>query len=96
MPRTAAVILPDPAIRAKSVLPMSLPPRGLSRLEAAAYVGISCTKFDELVADGRMPGPKKIDGRYVWDIRRIDAAFDRLPDKDGAASAGDPWDDQAA
>lgn len=80
--------------RAKSILPLSLPPRGLSRLEAAAYVGISATKFDELVADGRMPGPKQIDGRVVWDIRRIDAAFDRLPDKDGCQDdPDDRWGD---
>ena len=51
-----------------------VPRRGLSREEAAMYVGISPTKFDELVADGRMPGPVKIDGRKVWDIRRIDVA----------------------
>lgn len=82
--------------RAKSILPISLPPRGLSRVEAAAYVGVSPTKFDTMVSDGRMPGPKKIDGRYVWDIRRVDAAFDRLPDRDGDHTPEDPWDDQAA
>jgi hypothetical protein len=32
-----------------------VPRRGLSRSEAAMYVGISAAKFDELVADGRMP-----------------------------------------
>lgn len=33
------------------------PRRGLRREEAARYVGISPTKFDELVTDGRMPEP---------------------------------------
>ncbi|MGE3712229.1 MAG: helix-turn-helix transcriptional regulator, partial [Hyphomicrobiaceae bacterium] len=64
----------------RDVLPSSLPPRGLSRIEAAAYVGISPTKFDELVSDGRMPGPKRIDGRRVWDRLQLDRAFNALPD----------------
>lgn len=62
--------------------------RGLSRIEAAAYVGIGSTKFDELVEAGRMPGPKKIDGRKVWDRFALDAAFDALPD----AVEDNPWD----
>jgi predicted DNA-binding transcriptional regulator AlpA len=54
------------------------PRRGLSRVEAAAYIGISPSKFDELVADGRMPRPVPIDSRRVWDIRQLDLAFDAL------------------
>jgi predicted DNA-binding transcriptional regulator AlpA len=45
-----------------------VPRRGLSREEAAMYIGISPSKFDELVGDGRMPAPVKIDGRKVWDL----------------------------
>src|SRR5262245_49875105 len=56
-----------------------VPRRGLSRDEAAMYVGISAGKFDELVADGRMPCPVRIDGRRVWDVRSLDLAFDALP-----------------
>ena len=52
------------------------PRRGLSRPEVARYVGVSPSKFDQLVADGRMPQPKQIDGRLVWDIRALDLAFD--------------------
>jgi excisionase family DNA binding protein len=55
-----------------------VPRRGLSRDEAAMYIGISPSKFDELVEDGRMPAPVKIDGRKVWDIRQLDLAFDAL------------------
>ena len=55
------------------------PRRGLSRIEAAEYVGVSASKFDELVADGRMPTSLKIDRRRLWDIRAIDLAFDELP-----------------
>lgn len=61
----------------------SQPRRGLRREEAAAYLGFSARKFDELVADGRMPRPKRIDGVIVWDIHRLDQAFDELPDEGG-------------
>lgn len=67
-------------------------PRGLQREVAARYVGISPTKFDELVADGRMPAPKLIDRRKVWDRRALDEAFDALPsDEDD-----NPWDRMSA
>jgi excisionase family DNA binding protein len=56
-----------------------MPRRGLSRLEAAMYLGISPSKFDELVEDGRMPHPRMIDSRKLWDIYELDAAFDDLP-----------------
>ena len=53
-----------------------IPRRGLSREEAAMYLGISASKFDELVRDGRMPRPKRIDTRKIWDVRDLDVAFD--------------------
>jgi excisionase family DNA binding protein len=31
----------------------------MSRDEAARYVGVGATKFDEMVQDGRMPRPKR-------------------------------------
>jgi len=63
------------------------PRRGLSRVEAAMYVGISPTKFDELVADGRMPRPLKIDSRKLWDIRYLDLAFDALSSEDSTPNS---------
>jgi predicted DNA-binding transcriptional regulator AlpA len=66
----------------------SQPRRGLSREEAAVYVGVSTTKLDEMVADGRMPKPKEIDARRVWDVRALDTAFDALPD----VGEENPWD----
>ncbi|MEX0745642.1 MAG: hypothetical protein WD118_08570 [Phycisphaeraceae bacterium] len=81
---------PSRSLKRKDVLPQSLPPRGLSRVESAAYVGISPTKFDELVKDGRMPPPKRINGRVVWDRMKLDAAFEALPDDDDRAD--DVWD----
>jgi hypothetical protein len=40
------------------ILPQSLAPRGLSRAQAAAYVGISPSLFDEMVADSADARPK--------------------------------------
>lgn len=72
----------------------SQPRRGLRREEAATYLGFSARKFDELVGDGRMPKPKRIDGVVVWDILRLDSAFDALPDEGSAARTGrsTSWD----
>jgi predicted DNA-binding transcriptional regulator AlpA len=70
-----------------------VPKRGLSRAEAAQYVGIGSTKFDELVATGRMPKPKRIDSRKVWDIQELDMAFDALP---GDTDTDNTWSDVGA
>lgn len=58
------------------------PRRGLNCPEAAAYIGVSVTKFLEMVEDGRMPKAKTVDRRRVWDIRQLDLAFDALPGGD--------------
>jgi excisionase family DNA binding protein len=60
--------------------PIALLPRGLSADEAARYIGVGRTKFDELVARGDMPRPKRIDGRIVFDRYALDAAFSDLDD----------------
>jgi predicted DNA-binding transcriptional regulator AlpA len=65
-----------------------VPRRGLSRTEAAVYIGIGTTKFDEMVADGRMPKPFRIDGRVLWDIYDLDPAIDKLKEP----IAVNPWD----
>ena len=64
------------------------PRRGLSRVDSAIYIGVGATKFDEMVDDGRMPKPKRIDARVLWDIKALDLAFDDLPDD---ASKVDTW-----
>ncbi len=74
----------------KSCLPASLPPRGLSRVQAAEYIGIGASKFDELVDDGRMPKPKRIDGRTVWDRIKLDEAFAAIDEGDSRIS--NEWD----
>ena len=65
-------------------------PRGMSRIQSAAYIGVSPSLFDEMVKDGRMPGPKQINSRVVWDRVALDAAFAALPDRDEVAS-DDEW-----
>ena len=72
-----------------SRLPLSLAPRGLSRSQSAEYIGVGVTKFDQMVDDGRMPRPKRIDGRLVWDRVKLDAAFDALDDD---AEQKNEWD----
>lgn len=74
----------------RNVLPISLPPRGLSRVESAAYIGVSPSLFDTMVADGRMPKPKQVNARTIWDRLKLDDAFAGLPDKEGRAD--DIWD----
>jgi len=70
-----------------------IPRRGLSRIEAAVYLGISPSKFDEMVKDGRVPGPRLIDGRKVWDVHELDVAFDDLPRED-SRSIVNSWSDR--
>lgn len=69
-------------------------PRGLSRIQAAAYIGVRTTKFDEMVAAGQMPRPKRAGRRVIWDRYALDEAFEALPD-DGEAEEKNPWDDAA-
>lgn len=75
-------------MRRHEALPPSLPPRGLCRVTASAYLGISPTTFDGMVQDGRMPGAKRIGARKVWDRHALDLAFAALPG-DGETN---PWD----
>ena len=70
----------------------SQPRRGLRRGDAAAYVGVSPSKFDKLVIDGRMPKALKIDTCAIWDVRRLDESFDSLMDSDVTIEEANPWD----
>ncbi|MBV8798779.1 MAG: hypothetical protein JO208_03070 [Alphaproteobacteria bacterium] len=53
-------------------------PRGLRRLDAADYVGVSPSQFDKWVDDGTMPKPTKKGGIALWDRHALDDAMDRL------------------
>jgi hypothetical protein len=55
-------------------------PRLVARADAAHYVGVGTTLFDELVRQGMMPRPKAIGTRRLWDLRELDKAIDELPE----------------
>ena len=74
--------------RPADILPVSCPPCGLSRGQSAAFICVGTTLFDEMVKDGRMPAPKRINGRNVWGRQEIEEAFAALPSDDDA----NPWD----
>ena len=64
-------------MRAQTVLPLSLPPRGLNREQAAAYCGCeSVEAFSDWTRRGLVPGPMK--GTHRWDRKALDRALDRL------------------
>jgi predicted DNA-binding transcriptional regulator AlpA len=89
---------PPPSAGGPKVLPDSLPPRGLSRVQAAAYIGVSPSHFDKLIRDRLMPPPKRLGGRVVWDRKQLDKAFDALDadsngnQDDDATSDCNSWD----
>jgi hypothetical protein len=64
-----------------------IPRRGLSRVEAAMYLGISPSKFDELHKTGRIGPAKILDGRKLYGIEMLDEFFDALPDESDDATA---------
>lgn len=61
-------------------------PRGLNRADAAYYVGVGTSLFDRMVADGRMPPPRIVGSRTLWDRHALDQAFDELPSRDAATN----------
>jgi len=65
---------------------------GLGEAEAAAAIGISASKFRALVDDGRMPSPRRIDGRIIWDVDELRMAFKALPHENEREKA-DSWSD---
>jgi hypothetical protein len=68
----------------------NLPRRGLSREEAAIYLGIGAVTFDGLRASGIVSPPRLIGARKLFDIRDLDMAFDALPSED-EPSREDSW-----
>jgi hypothetical protein len=68
---------------------------GLSRVEAAASIGVSPTVFDQMVVEQRMPQPRRPSvGRLVWDVDELRSAFKALPHREEMKDeAPNPWDD---
>ncbi|PHK93158.1 hypothetical protein CR162_20110 [Pseudoroseomonas rhizosphaerae] len=74
-------------------LPAGILPFLVAREAAAALVGVSTTKFDEMVGDGRMPEPRKVDARILWDTEELRAAVRLLPRRSGKGQdGGSSWD----
>lgn len=66
--------------------------RMLSRAEAAAYSGVPPTTFYRMIADRLMPGPKRIYGRVLWDVRALDAAIDLILGCEADDGEANDWD----
>jgi predicted DNA-binding transcriptional regulator AlpA len=64
--------------------------RGLSRVDSAGHIGVSPSLFDQMVEDGRMPQPLRINSRVVWDRKDLDEAFEGLKDEPQT----NPWDNE--
>lgn len=71
-------------------LPPSFAPRGLRRTDAALYLGISPSKFDQVRQAGKVPPPKELAGVKLWCRHELDAMFDELPTI--AANDNNEWD----
>jgi hypothetical protein len=65
--------------RMRGSTPCPRDPIGLSLDEASALIGVGGTLFSRMVMDGRMPAPRKADGRRIWDADEVIQAFRRLP-----------------
>lgn len=75
-------------------LPPGIVPFAVSRDAAAALIGVSAAFFDRLVKDGRMPQPREVDGRVLWDSEELRAAWRALPRR--GERLANPWDEKAA
>lgn len=64
-----------------------------SRVEAAAYVGVSPSTFDRMISDRPMPGPKRIYGRVLWDVQALDADVDAMSGGDMDCGEATDWDE---
>jgi predicted DNA-binding transcriptional regulator AlpA len=85
--------------RGAAILPESLPPVGISREQAAAFIGIGESLFDRLVAARKMPEPRMVGGRLIWDVAEVATAFRAIPHRsepitplDGDTPGVNPWD----
>jgi predicted DNA-binding transcriptional regulator AlpA len=58
---------------------LGYPPRGMDAERAATYLGLGRTKFLEMVDEGRMPKPVRIEDELPrWDRYDLDAAWEDL------------------
>lgn len=67
--------------------------RGLDECESAVYLSLSPSFFRQLVQSGRMPRPRVIGHRRIWDIDELDLAFKALPREGGETCPNNDGDD---
>ncbi|MDR3461720.1 MAG: hypothetical protein P4L76_05320 [Beijerinckiaceae bacterium] len=67
---------------------------GLTRLEAAAFIGVTPSAWDDLVANGDMPQARRLGAFERWDRRQVEAAFSLAPQAEDARKPG-PYSDVA-
>jgi hypothetical protein len=88
----ASVWIMKRATTRNDILPLLPVVFGLGEIEAAAAIGVSASKFRMLVKEARMPRPRRIDSRAVWDVDELRAAFKALP-HEGEAEGSNTWAD---
>ena len=69
---------------------------GLSRSEAAEYVGLGLTLFEDMVEAGLMPKPKKVKSRLVWSRLALEKEFAELPEDGQDKKKAGQWSDLVA
>jgi predicted DNA-binding transcriptional regulator AlpA len=74
------------------ILPLLPVVFGLGEIEAAAAIGVSASKFRNLVKEACMPRPRRIGSRAVWDVDELRSAFKALPHA-GESEDSDTWAD---
>jgi predicted DNA-binding transcriptional regulator AlpA len=68
------------AVPKQTALPANLPPRLIGREAAAAFLNCSPSFFDELLAQGLVPPPRRLgEKKKAWDIQDLNRAADALP-----------------
>lgn len=82
MPRPQTKAAATAAIVAKGIVP-----RGLTRAEAAAYVGLSARSFSARVRESKLPPAHPVTGR--WDRAALDRALGPTSDEEGMRAAID-------
>jgi predicted DNA-binding transcriptional regulator AlpA len=55
------------------------PAFGMSRVQAAHHIGIGVALFNGLVAQGKVPLPRKIGTRLIWLRHEVEDAIESLP-----------------
>ena len=65
---------------------------GLPETEAAVAMGISPTKFRQMVDVGSIPKPRIVGGKLVYDVDELREAFKSMPHQ-GEVSESDTWAD---